>query len=378
VIDLDRGSIPCLPAICAGIAAAILLAGLWPGKFSITNEVSWLEGRNGLRFQRFGIAYCPEPIAALNAGSGEDRSLSIELGAKAEMEPSRYLPRILSLYDDVKGEACIIGQWRSGIVLRSRAPDTSMKRAFRETSARNALPKGGKHLITVVSGKSGTSIYVDGKLEKADKGFVLLPDDRQRPVFLVLGNSPDGKSPWEGEISGLAIYGRQLTPAEIAGRYRAWSGNGAPYDPAGMEPVLRYPFDERAGSSARNSVGSGYNLEIPSAFNAPNRIVLAHDFRDLRLGRSSLKDIVVNVAGFIPFGFFFLAWLSKPGTDSKGRKAFSIILIGFGISLAIELVQAHLPARDSSAIDVVCNTLGTAVGVFLFKAARFLPDHQAP
>ena len=375
---MSQNSIRLLPAICAATVVAILVAGLWPRKFSPTNEVSWLDGRNGLRFHRYGIAYSPEPVAGLWSGPGEDHPVSVEMALKADREAGRHLPRILSLYDEKNGETCFIGQWRSGIVLRRWVEETRGKRAFRETGARSAFAGGGRRLIAVVSGDSGTAVYVDGKLENFDRGLVLSAGGRRRPSYLVLGNSPDGRNPWEGEIYGLSIYTRLLTAEEVSARYKAWLNDEGSVEAAGNGPILRYRFDERAGSAARNSAGPGYGLEIPSVFLAPYRTVLAHGLRDLRLDRSSVKDIAVNVAGFIPFGCFFMAWISRTRPGTKGRAAFYVILLGFSISLAIELAQAYLPARDSSAIDVACNTLGTAAGAALFVTVPFFDGRPTP
>ena len=38
------------------------------------------------------------------------------------------------------------------------------------------------------------------------------------------------------------------------------------------------------------------------------------------------------------------------------------VLAGFGLSLGIELVQLAIPGRTTSSADVLCNTLGAAVG----------------
>jgi glycopeptide antibiotics resistance protein len=74
-------------------------------------------------------------------------------------------------------------------------------------------------------------------------------------------------------------------------------------------------------------------------------------------------DMGVNVAGFIPFGFFFALWFSL--TPGIARPRLTAILLGFAISLLIETLQYFLPTRDSSMTDLLNNTIGTALGVFL-------------
>jgi glycopeptide antibiotics resistance protein len=81
--------------------------------------------------------------------------------------------------------------------------------------------------------------------------------------------------------------------------------------------------------------------------------------------RGYWSDVVVNVAGFIPFGFFFALWFSlAPGV---ARPRLMALFLGFTISLAIETLQYFLPTRDSSMTDLLTNTMGTAIGVAWYR-----------
>jgi glycopeptide antibiotics resistance protein len=75
--------------------------------------------------------------------------------------------------------------------------------------------------------------------------------------------------------------------------------------------------------------------------------------------------VLINIVGFIPFGFLFCAYLSLAGRIK--RPALVTILLGFTLSLTIESLQAFLPTRDSSTADVINNTLGTCFGVWLYR-----------
>lgn len=80
-------------------------------------------------------------------------------------------------------------------------------------------------------------------------------------------------------------------------------------------------------------------------------------------------DVVVNVLGYVPFGFLAVAALYP---RVRGLPAFvAAASAALALSLTLEALQSYLPARFPSNLDVVCNFLGGAAGAAI--AARFAP-----
>jgi VanZ family protein len=86
----------------------------------------------------------------------------------------------------------------------------------------------------------------------------------------------------------------------------------------------------------------------------------SHDKRDFR-------DISINILGFVPFGFVFVAYFTSH--RNVGNATIITILCGAAISLAIEILQVYIPGRDSGMLDIITNTFGTFLGALLFRWA---------
>lgn len=225
---------------------------------------------------------------------------------------------------------------------------------------------GRPRFLTVTSDPEGTKLYVDGRVQKVFSGFSLIsPVFKQRsvPIQLVLGNSPSGQKPWFGKIKRVAVYNRSLS-ADQVGRHFRNIGDG---DLQADDPALLYLFNEGGGEFIRDHAGQSRKLLKPASLKIIERKLLSSFIKDFRLGRRYLKDVVINIAGFVPLGFLLFALLLGRETASRYRAYILVLLIGGGISLSIEFAQSYLPMRHSSSTDLIFNTLGTAMGVALFR-----------
>ena len=72
------------------------------------------------------------------------------------------------------------------------------------------------------------------------------------------------------------------------------------------------------------------------------------------------EDLVLNVAGYLPFGFLAAAALSRR-IGARGCILAATLAAGL-LSLGLETVQNFLPSRVASNLDLGCNLLGALAG----------------
>ncbi len=79
-----------------------------------------------------------------------------------------------------------------------------------------------------------------------------------------------------------------------------------------------------------------------------------------KLGRIAFANLVYNVVGFIPYGFF-ASLLSK--SKRPGRAA---LINGILFSVAIEMIQCLTLLGHCDVDDVILNGLGVGIGVLIY------------
>ena len=355
-----------LGIMCFLITLGILIAGLWPFDFNPVNKVERLQDMNGIRFYGQGIVKYSEPGDFLKAFS-DSGAISIEFRIRPEQDNSKYIASIFTLLDS-RGEATVLcGQWKSHLVIRSFNEDKKGRARYYEWGLENVLQRNEVRLLTISSGPRGTDLYLDGVRKHSYTRNLLLTDMRRYPGNLILGNTPTGESYWTGSFLGMAIYDRTLNSVEVLDHVHGWQQHGQPDTSGGKGPIALYLFDEHGGRQIRNHSGDRRHLLMPATFQPLRRTILGAPDKDQWFSRGNLMDVAINVLGIVPFGFFLAAWLRFSKYISAPNAYWIAILLGFCISLAIELTQSYLPMRDSSLLDVISNTLGTAAGAFLLS-----------
>ena len=347
--------------LCGIVVVAVIVATLWPFSFCARNGVSWLPDGTGLRFAGNGVVVSNTPLNRAALGSGDSYSLEIVV-RPAKMKSTGTF---LSFYSDkTSSEFMLFWQGNSLEISRGflNAREDSRSPAF---GADSMFETGKLLLLTITSGKDGTTIFKNGDRFRVLTEFEIKASDLAGQI--ILGTSAVRFQPYSGEIRGLAVYNRELSPEEVLGDFRTWS-TGA-FD-LGTTPgaVAVYRFDHASGDLSHSATGSAPDLNIPRHFVVPHKPFLESPRDEFRANREYTVDLVENVIGFMPVGFIFCAYFAY-----RCRLLKAVVyatLVGGALSVTIEIAQFYVPPRGSGMSDIITNTAGAAIGALLLHAVR--------
>jgi len=338
---------------CLVVLLGFAYAGLSPFR-TPPNGAKWLVGKNGMRIRGEGILRTDRSFTSEGFAS---RGCSIELW----LQSARNLgsSTILDFYQTKPLRQFVIrqdGDSRLQVIKSDPSGLQVLELDYQFFPAERTL-------LTITSGPRGAVVFVGEKAMKTSGSLEILPSDCTGT--LVLGAAAVSYNNWNGELYGVAIYNSNLTEVQVRRDYEEWHTQGQlNLDPAESVSGL-YEFSERSGNVAHNRIMGGPDLIAPPAFQIPGRPFLENPWSEFRSYGVDWKDVVINIVGFIPFGFFLLSFLTS--TRDYRLAGLSAVAIGLLVSLAIEVLQWHLPTRGSSMFDVTTNTLGTAMGALTYR-----------
>jgi VanZ family protein len=348
----------CLGILCGIVLIGVLICTLWPFNPFPSNQVSWLPEANGVQFGNHGVVISKTPLLA---GATDARnSCSLELLLQpAEIE---RVYTILNFYTPDNPGQFRVRQYRDGLLVSRNVLDGRNKMKTEKFDVPHAFQGGKLLLLTIASGPNGTNVYLNGRQAQVFPKFTISKSDLSGQI--VMGTSAVYYEPWPGEIRGLAIYSKELTPVEVRLHYENWTARGD--EPADLEgAIARYSFAEGTGHEIHNAVASGPDLEIPGSFMVPHKALLESPGKEFAADRRYLSDLLLNIVGFVPVGFLVCAYLGA--TRSRQNAILYAILAGGLLSFVIEVMQAYIPQRVSGTTDIVTNTLGAALGTALAR-----------
>jgi VanZ family protein len=349
-----------LGVICTSILCGIFAAGLWPFH-APKNEVTWLPGGNGLRFGEYGTILSSGVFSRKDWGEGQSCTIEIWVVPGLTFDTNT----LLAFYSPTGATPFSVRQSNKDLLLVGEAQGPQRHGQGPRLYVDDVFLQGRSVFLTIASDGRETSVFANGALVMEAKAFWFCATDLIGQM--VVANSPAGPDTWSGELRGLALYNQALTAAQVLRQYGAWTQSGKPDLAEGDHAIALYLFDERSGSIIRNLAGPGPDLYIPEHFMNLHQALLQRPWDEYHPGWGYWKEVLVNIGGFIPLGFFFCAYV-KLAWHTR-RAALITIACGAAVSVTIEVLQAFLPTRDSGMTDIITNTLGTAVGAGLFAIA---------
>jgi VanZ family protein len=342
---------------CFLVLGITLSAGLWPFSSEKVNEVWWRPDKQGLYLGENGMVVSDGSFSGIPS---KERGYSVEIWMEPQLTWDSNT--ILTFYDRRRLSTFVIRQ--SGDDLSLSRFDAGQPEHVKPRSLflDHVFRKGQKVLVTFSSTPGTVSVYLNGVLRRKSENLEITGTDFNG--ILVVGNSPYGNSSLSAILQGLAFYDRALGAEEVAEHYRNWQDNREVLAARANLPYALYLFNEQQGTIVRNVGRAGPDLVIPK-----NYFILEHTFlepfwSEYQPTRAYVEDLAVNIFGLVPLGMCFgalFAWLI-----SSKRALLLVTVFGFCVSLTIEILQAFMPTRLSGTTDLITNTLGTALGGWLY------------
>jgi VanZ family protein len=348
-------------ASCIFVLCIILIAGLWPLHVP-TNEVSWLKNQDGLLFGRYGSVVSTSTFRGNDSKDHSSCSLEIWL-APTRIDNTKT---ILSFEGSAHpGNPFSLHQDKDGLHIERPNVDTKGISRTAWIKVDGVFHENNPVFVTITLRKEDTSVYLDGVLAKVSP--ILGISTSNFTGRLVIADSATAHDSWPGRILGLGIYQSWLTPAKVAQHYESWTRTRRPALAEDEAPVALYLFNEGKGKVVHNQLDPATDLIIPSHYFVLHPGFLVAPWREYKPTWSYWQDFVINIAGFVPLGVCLAAYFSSVHVTSWPRV--TTIVLGFAVSLTIEVLQAFLPTRSSGVTDLLTNSLGTAIGVIFYSVS---------
>jgi hypothetical protein len=345
-----------LGVICAAVLIGILTAGLWPFH-APNNDVRWLNNGNGIHFGKHGVILSPDAFGSTGLKDGTSGSVEIWL----QPDHSDSGGTVFAFYTPQNHKVVFAAYQSVDDLFLRRVTVDGQRRAIAKFYIGHVFREDKQLFVTITSSAQGTVVYVNGALARTSPHFGLTSKDLTGQ--LLVGNHPLADDGWQGVVRGLAIYNRQFTAAEVLQHYDAWTTNQTA-EIKNQGPVALYLFNERMGDVVHDQMKSGTELHIPEHYLVLQAPFLELPWDEFQPSWSYCKNVLINIGGFVPLGFFVCAYFAS--VRRLDRAALVTIVLGAVVSLTIEVLQAFLPTRDSGMTDIITNTLGTAFGAMLY------------
>jgi len=340
-------------------------AGLDPAGHPFRNGATWLKDGSGLDFDGAGFAYTDRFVETATAERFHENGFTLELVLEIPSQIESRFKFLANFHDGNDASQLLFGQWRNWLILMN-GDDYDHSRRLPRITVDISDNLDSPILVTCTSGLDGTRIYVDGVLRSERHDVHLTIPGGRSGGRLVLGNSVFGENPWTGRLGGVSLYSWVQGSGEVRDNtlHRQDLFALSPLRPKGCE--LWVPMVEGPAETARDRSGWGRDVMVRSDVTYLIRRLFDPVLSQDRFDAGFWSDFRINLLGFIPFGFLLMGLLT--GSRKRGTIASVVIvtIAGFLLSAGIEYVQSWFPARNSSMLDLLLNTLGAELGAWLW------------
>jgi len=336
---------------------AVLAATLWPFNPFPPNGVTWLRRSAGLRFEKDAVVVSSAPLLP---PQNDVESYTLELLVRpAKVTGSQT---ILGFYRPGRTTQLLVRQYEDGLLVTRDARIDSDPTKTIKFDVDHVFTMGRLVLVTISFGLDGTAVFLDGQLAEHIRSFKISRNELSG-AELIVGTSPVTFHPWKGDLCGLAIYAKELTPAGALEHYKKWMEQDTDWDL--KDALALYDFDGKAAREVHDKAPARPNLEIPETFFVPHKEFLRSPASEFKPNWNYVVDVLLNIAGFVPLGVIVCAYLLW---STSRRKAITITTVACALlSLTIEILQYYIPRRGSGITDVITNSLGALIGAILLQ-----------
>ena len=336
---------------CLFVWSGIMMAGLWP-LHRPRNEVAWVHDGPGLLLEGYNI------ILSSGIFDSSASSCSIELLLTPGI--THDSSTVLAFFTPDRPLQFLVRQHDDSVVIASDIGEKKQKSTLKQE---DVFQEGKRVFLAATISDTKTAVYVDGKLMRT---FAPLPlAGRSCSGQLLLGNSPDRVDSWFGRLAGVAIYSKELPQEDVVAHYKSWLEEHRPQILHKEDIVALFLMNEAKGNVIHSEIGSGKDLYIPERYRLPRQPFLEPVWSEYAPSLNYWISIGLNIAAFVPLGWFGYGYL--PTGIHKNSALLMTVFCGTATSLTIEVLQAYLPTRHSGVTDIFTNSLGTLVGVLLWR-----------
>jgi glycopeptide antibiotics resistance protein len=360
---------PFYPKIFCFYSIILVFITLWPFNFSFLkrNNVKWDKNTHSVIFEN-GQIISKGPSKTLYDYFQSGTGLSIELWVSSLNENQNGPARIISYSIDPFQRNFTVAQDEDRLIVRLRTVHSDINAIYPHVEVSKVFNSRSVRHIVVTYDFKEECIFIDGQLRSREKRLTGGFDNWDSSHLLVFGNEATGNRPWVGRIFLVAFYNRPIDKNTVWEHYsRGWRmdlKNNLDFKcDDGL--IGRYRFTEGEGKRVRDSscYSKPIDLIIPNAIHDRSKVYLEMGWKFASLKMDNLTDFIFNIIAFIPFGFFFHAFLRSKYWLSIKVSSAVVLILGGTFTFGIESMQYFLDSRYSSMSDVIANFTGTALGV---------------